>query len=277
MKQLGLTLCLLMSLVSIAHSQSNPFIVGSGLSKTTQGSSLTGPPLYEESYFGFNGLRTSGGWTFDTDGVHNGGAIMTTDYAGVVRFLSIPSGSDGTKTQSITDSQILDYTRMVIAPGQNAGIQIYNAEATALYVVATQPFPYSYALNTKVSNPLTKGLAVQYDDGTNIVENFKVYGNGQVYAREINVLSGNFPDYVFKPDYKLMPLSSLQTYIAQNRHLPNLPTADEVEKQGLNVGATQVKLVEKIEELTLYILEQQKRIDALEKRLDGTSGMGEHQ
>jgi hypothetical protein len=79
------------------------------------------------------------------------------------------------------------------------------------------------------------------------------------------------PVYVFQPEYQLTPLDSLRTYIEKNKHLPNLPTAADVEKQGLNVGATQVKLVEKIEELTLYILDQQKRIEALEKKLATSS------
>lgn len=90
---------------------------------------------------------------------------------------------------------------------------------------------------------------------------FRVYGDGKVFATEVNVLlASNFPDYVFKSDYKLMPLAEVGSYIKSNGHLPNVPAAAEVEKEGLNVGQMTTVLVEKVEELTLYLLEQQTLI-----------------
>lgn len=71
-------------------------------------------------------------------------------------------------------------------------------------------------------------------------------------------------DYVFKPDYHLMPLAELDSYIKDNGHLPNvLSEAEYRQRGGVALHEMQVKLLEKIEELTLYTLEQQKRIDAL--------------
>ncbi|WP_341903694.1 hypothetical protein [Fluviicola taffensis] len=90
---------------------------------------------------------------------------------------------------------------------------------------------------------------------------FRIYGDGRVFSTELNVkLASAFPDYVFKSDYQLMPLNEVSDYIKSNGHLPNVPAAAEVEKEGINVGEMTTVLVEKVEELTLYLIEQQSFI-----------------
>ncbi|MCG6902277.1 MAG: hypothetical protein LJE68_06300 [Rhodobacter sp.] len=81
----------------------------------------------------------------------------------------------------------------------------------------------------------------------------------------------NYPDYVFAPDYELMPLAEVDAFIVANGHLPRIPTAEQVAVTGLNITEMQVALLEKVEELTLYTLEQQKTIDTLQQRLDALS------
>jgi hypothetical protein len=98
------------------------------------------------------------------------------------------------------------------------------------------------------------------------VESAKV--SGLLCAKEIRVsLSGSpcWPDYVFSKDYKLMPLKELERYISENKHIPNVPSAAEVETNGINVGEMNTILLQKVEELTLYILDLQKQIDELNK------------
>jgi len=75
-----------------------------------------------------------------------------------------------------------------------------------------------------------------------------------------------WPDYVFEEDYKLLSLSEVEQYIQQNKRLPEIPSAREAEENGIDLGDMQVKLLLKIEELTLYILDLQKQIDELKKR-----------
>jgi hypothetical protein len=75
-------------------------------------------------------------------------------------------------------------------------------------------------------------------------------------------------DYVFEDTYRLLPLSELQRYIAQHKHLPDVPSAKELAEKGLEVGEMQKIQMQKIEELTLYLLEQKKEIDALKKRIN---------
>ncbi|MDD3322821.1 MAG: hypothetical protein PHS59_15390 [Paludibacter sp.] len=89
---------------------------------------------------------------------------------------------------------------------------------------------------------------------------------GVIHAKEVQVdLTGSLADFVFHPSYTLMPLNEVEQYVNVNSHLPEMPSAAEVSKNGLNMGEMQNKLLQKIEELTLYVIEQQKRIEMLEK------------
>ncbi len=84
----------------------------------------------------------------------------------------------------------------------------------------------------------------------------------------LTTAGGITPDYVFQPDYKLMPLDELSKHISQKHHLPNIPSAAEIKEKGsLNMSEMQMKLLEKIEELTLYTLDQQQTIKSLQVRL----------
>jgi len=94
---------------------------------------------------------------------------------------------------------------------------------------------------------------------------FEITYRGAVYAREIFVTVGNFPDYVFKKGYKLAPLQEVEKYLTEKQHLKNMPSAKEVEKDGANLGEIVRVSVEKIEEIHLYMIQMDKKITALEK------------
>lgn len=91
-----------------------------------------------------------------------------------------------------------------------------------------------------------------------------IRATNNLFAKEITVKLPPFPDYVFEKSYTLMPLKKLEEFIEANKRLPNMPSAEEVEAYGGNIGELQVKQMEKIEELTLYILEMNKRLEKLE-------------
>ncbi len=118
-----------------------------------------------------------------------------------------------------------------------------------------------------VYSPSNKATIQTYDASGKI--NFKVSANGYVYAREINVMPQNliFPDYVFDKNYNLLTIAELDNYITANKHLPNIPSATEVQKDGLKLADMQVKQMEKIEEAYLYIIELKKQNDLLQQRL----------
>jgi len=105
------------------------------------------------------------------------------------------------------------------------------------------------------------------DKNNNDKVNFRVKTNGQVYAREVIVSLNLFPDYVFARDYKLMPLSVVKKYTETQYHLPNMPTAKEVEKNGANLGEIQRVSVEKLEEIYLYMFEMSEEIKASKEEI----------
>lgn len=86
-----------------------------------------------------------------------------------------------------------------------------------------------------------------------------------VRAREVLIDAQQWSDFVFEERYPLMPLNELEIYIDQNGHLPGVPSEDEVLKEGINLAEMNAILLQKIEELTLYLIEQEKRIIELEK------------
>lgn len=92
--------------------------------------------------------------------------------------------------------------------------------------------------------------------------------NGTVKAKEVNVTASGWADYVFQDEYDLMPLSELKKYVIKNRHLPNIPTETEVLENGVNLSEINVKLLGKVEELTLYTIQQENLINSLLERME---------
>lgn len=105
-------------------------------------------------------------------------------------------------------------------------------------------------------------------DQNDIIQ-FKVFKDGLIRGREIKIdLNAIPPDYVFKNDYKLLSFNELAAYIRINGHLPNIPSAEEMMKEGgIKVGEMQLKLLEKVEELTLYILLLKQENELLNHRI----------
>ena len=103
----------------------------------------------------------------------------------------------------------------------------------------------------------------------------KVKGN--IHAEEVKVdLNVPAPDYVFKEGYDLKALNEVQNHIKEHGHLPNIPSADEMETNGIELGEMNMKLLEKIEELTLYTIEQQEVILFLKENRDKMLGELNH-
>jgi hypothetical protein len=100
---------------------------------------------------------------------------------------------------------------------------------------------------------------------SDVPSNYLFAVRGDIIAEKVNVqLYAAWPDYVFKKDYKLLSLESLEKFVNENHHLPDMPAADEIEKNGQDLGDIQAKLLKINEELTLRIIELNKRIEKLE-------------
>lgn len=99
---------------------------------------------------------------------------------------------------------------------------------------------------------------------------YKLTVGGKIICEELKVKlqSAPWPDYVFSDSYKLTPLSDLKNFIDKNKHLPNIPSAIDVQQNGIELGDMQTRLMEKVEELTLYIIDQQNQINELKKQIN---------
>ncbi|MCX2679176.1 fibronectin type III domain-containing protein [Galbibacter sp. EGI 63066] len=103
--------------------------------------------------------------------------------------------------------------------------------------------------------------------GTSSTLNYRLAVAGNIVAEEVRVaLQGNWPDYVFESDYKLPSLDEVEKHIVENKHLINIPSANEIKEEGIRLGEMNAKLLRKIEELTLYILQQKKEINQLQRK-----------
>jgi hypothetical protein len=125
---------------------------------------------------------------------------------------------------------------------------------------------YMFLTDTgKVSIGLDPNVAGTYNG------DFKLYVAKGIMTEKVKVTlrsSSDWSDYVFEDDYNLLSLDNVEKHIKENGHLPNVPSAEEVAKEGIDVAKMDAKLLEKIEELTLYVIEQNKRIKALEAKLN---------
>ncbi|WBV61636.1 DUF4200 domain-containing protein [Chryseobacterium camelliae] len=92
--------------------------------------------------------------------------------------------------------------------------------------------------------------------------------NGLIHAKEVKVDLQNWPDYVFKKEYDLKSLSEVEKFIKENGHLPNIDSATDMVKNGAKLGEMNVKLLEKIEELTLYTIEQNKQLKSQSEKIE---------
>jgi len=97
---------------------------------------------------------------------------------------------------------------------------------------------------------------------------YKLGVGGGIVAESVTVkLQGNWPDYVFEKDYSLPPLATVEAYILRNKHLPNMPSAQDIAKEGHNLGEMNSKLLKTVEELTLHLIEKDKQLNDQERRL----------
>jgi hypothetical protein len=111
---------------------------------------------------------------------------------------------------------------------------------------------------------MAANVGINKDPGTEALE---VAGNIKCNAVKINNWTIEAPDYVFEKDYQLPSLKSVEKHIAAEKHLPGVPSAADMKKNGVDLSEMNMTLLKKVEELTLYVIEQNKKIEALERKV----------
>ncbi len=168
----------------------------------------------------------------------------------------------------------------IIAPGR---IQMISPQAGIFFTLSGGIHKYFFgnANNNGLgmySSATLKWHLLMKDNGAIIIapdavsvqppSDYRLVVKGRAIAEEVRVLnSSNWPDYVFADDYPLLPLAELDQYIKTHNHLPNLPQATEIEKEGFDLGEMQKKLLEKVEELTLYTIQLHQENQSLRTEL----------
>jgi hypothetical protein len=139
---------------------------------------------------------------------------------------------------------------------------------TPAYAFYRKLCPLDYNYYFVASNNTIPPSKLVIGNPASLPGSYKLYVTGGILTERLRIAdasSSYWADFVFEKDYNLMSLSDLNSFIHKNKHLPGIPTSEEVSKEGIDIADMQSKLLLKIEELTLYIIEQNKRITLLEK------------
>jgi len=141
------------------------------------------------------------------------------------------------------------------------------------YVAANGNVGYNFSPNGNtglcITTPGKVGIGIS--DAAQMPGNYRLYVADGILTEKVRVAlknTGDWADYVFADDYKLRSLTEVEAYVKENKHLPGVPSAEEVQKTGIDMAAMDAKLLEKIEELTLYVIGIQKENEALRKEVE---------
>ena len=146
------------------------------------------------------------------------------------------------------------------------GNTFFTGDYSEWFDEANRPLAIAYNRNSNVY--LVAGTSTgNVGIGTNAPRE-KLSVNGKIRAHEIKVEQANWPDYVFEDSYKNLSLKEVEKFIKKNKHLPDMPTAAAIEKNGLALGEIVKLQQQKIEELTLHLIQQEKLISTALEKID---------
>jgi hypothetical protein len=256
---------------------SNLEVVGSKIK--LRGSSAPGTVAFEfdnsgvtgalEAVIGTTGVRAGSKTNYDFFLMSNNVDRMTVKTDGTVGIgTSSPASRldvSGTTTNQITASVTADVKNgyQIKKTGTNANNwEIYNPTGKTDLKISNSTITDVLTIKSDGS----VGIGTPLSGNTNI---YKLAVKGKIGAHDVQIerLSNAWSDYVFESGYELLPLNQVEKYIKENGHLNGVPSAKDVEKDGYAVSTMDATLLKKIEELTLYVIAQQKEIEAMKLEL----------
>lgn len=200
------------------------------------------------------------------------GNAFTLGYSGNRKFYATTQGNPAIYSNAYrTSNGCFRYTQ-----GPSYAIEFNNNTLLFRTAVYQQPLEprgteitnWRDALSMKTNGAITLNGKVGINT-ENTTNGFALAVDGGIISTEVYVMRvENWPDYVFNKDYELMSLSDLKLFIETHHHLPNLPSEEEIQENGYEISEMQSLLLQKIEELTLHILQQEERISQLENELN---------
>jgi hypothetical protein len=187
--------------------------------------------------------------------------FLTVDNTGNVVLKTVTGGGTGSGLTLYTgDSDIIN----TLTSGPDAQVRIVNMNGNNIFFKSEEEDVHG-RIYIGASHTFPTTLPAAED-------NYRLFVEGGVLTEKVKVALRNpateWPDYVFATDYQLMPLDKVESYVKENKHLPGMDSAEELGKKGLDLGDMQRKQLEKIEELTLHLIEQNKTIEKQNKELE---------
>jgi hypothetical protein len=203
------------------------------------------------------------------------GRVYVNEQNGGDVILGSPTTSQigiGTATPDVnaraTIQTAMDYTTALVIRNPSNSIElktylggVINGNTVSIGTTGNNPI----ALYTNSANRIFIDGFGSVGIGTDNPGIYRLAVNGSIRAKELRINTG-WADYVFEKDYQLKPLAEVEQFIKVNHHLPGIPAAAILQKEGVDVSDMQTKMMAKIEELTLYLIEANKKIEALEKK-----------
>lgn len=207
---------------------------------------------------GTNASNTFGNFIVRT----NGGDRLYVNYAGQMGLNTIPD--ETSTTLSIGQDASGDSGIELIYNNSRRGM--FNFNGTNTFLTASTGALYLYRIS---NSPMVLHPDGNFSIGGNtIASGYRLSIHGKAIATDFTTLPiNNWPDYVFKTGYHLRSIEEMKAFIHQNGHLPGIPSADIIAKEGIALGDMSKKLMEKVEELSLYIIQLKEEIDQLKKQL----------
>ncbi|HEY8936476.1 MAG TPA: hypothetical protein VIM65_14700 [Cyclobacteriaceae bacterium] len=268
MKRLGFLLMLIMVTISVARAQWGTYPYGTDYITNTN----TGGVVIKLDAPTPASIPSWGNWGFfsyatasHTSGTASkvwGAYLLSLNNKGGVLTESIgancTAGNESSGNGTVTNAYGV-WARVQSGAGtvnNGYGVYIYNTAATRDYGL--------YQAGSDDDNYFAGNVGV----GATMVNNpngYKLAVNGKIGAKEVQVenTSSTWADYVFEKDYKLMPLNDVESFVKSNKHLPEIPSAEEVKENGHKLGEMDVLLLKKVEELTLYVIELKKEVERI--------------